>query len=600
MKRIVAILLLCALSVSAWAQDLRPAENAFKRGQYDDAKQLYETTASMIQDASKRQQIYDLAKKCTKCKTLLEKANRHFKNHLYPDARNAYQELLANNPSDPTAKANIARIPELIELDKKDQALWASVASHPTEEGYRQYLAAYPNGLHQEAARSAIKNIKAEQARLEQKKKEELARLERQRKEDENAYRTFASSREIDKGVNYLKKYPNGNYVKEAKSLLVELYCEEHEYDEAMQYTATLGDREFVRKHNLDYRRKKNAAAEEKAYQVFERNKTQDAAKTFLAAFPDGYHGEEVSGWLMRQLYQKDKYDEARKYACNTALKEELAKHEEEYTYAQLTARRTLTQEKIYLESFPKGKHYDDVRSWYVADLIAANSFAEARKFATQSELSEILAAEENYCYNQFKSSNALLDGQAYLEQFPNGRYEKAVRKKVVQKLCDDGLYWKARQYAAPSPELNRYVEARENKAAKNYAFDAFSDHFVDFSLGYNRAESYFLVGLSYSYVPRRIGFYLEGLAGLDRTFGGCAGPVFRLTNDDSSVDWQLYGGAGYFDEGILFDAGMRFGMKSSLRFSLFDLNLGCKYFSEMFVPYIGISIGFPVALFYN
>ena len=592
--------MLCALSVSAWAQDLRPAENAFKRGQYDDAKQLYETTASMIQDASKRQQIYDLAKKCTKCKTLLEKANRHFKNHLYPEARNAYQELLANNPSDPTAKANIARIPELIELDKKDQALWASVASHPTEEGYRQYLAAYPNGLHQEAARSALKNIKAEQARLEQKKKEELARLERQRKEDENAYRTFASSREIDKGVSYLKKYPKGNYVKEAKSLLVELFCEVHEYTEATKYTATLGEREYVRKHNLEYRREKNAAAEQKAYAIFERNKTQESAKTFLSAFPDGHHGEEVSGWLMRQLYQKDNYDEARKYACNTALKEELAKHEEEYTYAQLTARRILTQEKIYLESFPKGKHYENVRRWYVADLIAANSFAEARQFATQSELSEILAAEENYCYNQFKSSNALLDGQAYLDQFPNGRYEKAVRKRVVHQLCDDGLYWKARLYAAPSPELNRYIDARENKASRDYAFDAFSDHFVDFSFGYNRPKSYYQFGLSYSYVPRRLGFYLEGLIDKDKHFGGCAGPVFRLTNDDSAVDWQLYGGAGYFDHYVTADFGTRLGINNKLKFSLFDVRIGCKYLNQTFVPYLGISVGLPVALLFH
>lgn len=49
-------------------------------------------------------------------------------------------------------------------------------------------------------------------------------------------------------------------------------------------------------------------------------------------------------------------------------------------------------------------------------------------------------------------------------------------------------------------------------------------------------------VGLSFSYLPRRWGFYTTGMAGFRHGYVS-AGPALRLSECGDAIDWHLYGG---------------------------------------------------------
>lgn len=136
-----------------------------------------------------------------------------------------------------------------------------------------------------------------------------------------------------------------------------------------------------------------------------------------------------------------------------------------------------------------------------------------------------------------------------------------------------------------------------------------FSEHFLDMYIGVacegNPLEgcdsgAYWL-GLSYTWVGNRIGPYVSAGTDLDESYSFSGGAAFRVTDPGTaSLDWQLYAGAGLYEGCLGFEAGMRFGWRTSAVLSKADFGFGCQYYAGTFVPTVSVGFyiwGIPVAV---
>lgn len=136
----------------------------------------------------------------------------------------------------------------------------------------------------------------------------------------------------------------------------------------------------------------------------------------------------------------------------------------------------------------------------------------------------------------------------------------------------------------------------------KNHGFfieeEEFANNFINFNGGYNIKQEEIYLGLSYSFIKSHIGFRISGYLGLDNKFNSYIAtfdPVFRLTNDKSTLDLQLYIGGGIYDGNPIGDVGLRFAWKTHNNLSLWDFSLGCMgTLNGDIIPSIGLGIAIP------
>lgn len=622
MRRFICTLLAgFVIALAASAQNTSEADKAFNGGKYDDAKKMYEMAASLIKDKTARDEVYNKAKKCTACKTKLTEANGYFKNHDYNAASKSYKELLTMNPKDPTAKSRIAEIPALVERAKADDAKWAEVQYSGSYERYKEYADAYPSGKHISEAKERMRGFEAEERERQQAEVRAQALREQARQEEESAYRSFANSRRLQSGLDYLSKYgETGDYAKEVKDILVELYCDKHDYSTARKYATGAERKLYVQTQERTYERQRTAKAEASAFSQFDKNRTESGARSYIEKYPYGDHAEEVSRWLVNELCARNNFTDARRYAIGDDLVNAVDSKEEDYRFEQLRRNRSLDQEKAYIDKYPKGKNTKQVREWYVKSLIQQGEFGEARKYADGSaHLAAINQAEENLLYEQFLELPSALKADSYLERFPDGTHSRDVREQMVKSLCQVGDYVTANRYAGNDAELTNYIQsvretkqkvlnAQKKKAEKAGAYDDFAAHFLDLTVG-KTEDDYLSFGAMYSCVPKGMGFYLAGEY-IDESFNAIVGPVLRLTKDNSLVDFQLYGGVGInFTDvedlqnrvgpkmPLVYDVGIRLGTQQT-RFSIIDFCAGMRYSDVLGTTfYGGVSIVLPFAL---
>lgn len=121
------------------------------------------------------------------------------------------------------------------------------------------------------------------------------------------------------------------------------------------------------------------------------------------------------------------------------------------------------------------------------------------------------------------------------------------------------------------------------------------SHHYLDFQIGFVNGDDDLIYGLQYSYIPEHFGIYLNMFFG--NSFTGTLGLACRLTNEDTFLDFDLYGGFGYSSiEGSHFagEAGMRIGFDNSgdMGLQAFDINAGALFVGNNVVPYVGVGWG--------
>lgn len=625
MKRLILSFLICVIAFPAVAQDLKQADQAFYSGKYDDAKSLYETTAALIKDKAERDKVYSLAKKCTECKKKLDEANKYYRDHNYEKALRSYKELLNLNSKDPTARSRVKAIPALIEQEKADESMWASAMALASLDGYNQYLSEFPNGKHKAEATTEINRIRkaiasssnndqaTHQEQHQVTNKEPMEAIWAAEKE---AYQSFLKARSINSGLAYLDAYPYGSYVKEVKDILVDLYCEQHDYTTASKYATSNAKTAYVQQERNKYQKSSAAIQEKEDFQRFQKSPTQSAAMRFLQKYKNGDSAQKVSEWLVKELCKNNQFSTAQQYAITPASKEYVAEYA---AYTDLSNNHSVTKEKQFLDKYSNGQHYDQVVDMYVKDCIDSYSFDEAKKYAnTWAQLSAISSAKENYAYNKYKNYPSSYYAQQYLDEYPEGVYQNEVRNWLVKELCKSGDYSLAIKYASIDSRLSEYVISEQKKATKLYkkdrsvlekisefvydvGYDDFCNHFIDFTIGsslLSAKEQLLPIGLMYSFVPGRLGGYVAGTWDYEGwEFSAVVGPVMRLLSD-SKIDIQLYTGIGYANTpSFVGDLGIRLGYVTDTKFSLLDFNLGALYYNKSVVPYLGINIVVPLSI---
>ena len=143
----------------------------------------------------------------------------------------------------------------------------------------------------------------------------------------------------------------------------------------------------------------------------------------------------------------------------------------------------------------------------------------------------------------------------------------------------------------------------------RSFSGKTFCEHFIDLyagcaimqgETGFETTDPY-RFGISYTWIGRRVGPYVSTATDFDGAFSILTGAAFRLTDPrTSSLDWQLYAGAGLIDGKAGLDAGLRFAWRSSSSVSKADIGVGCQFYSDTIIPTVSVGLyiwGIPVAL---
>lgn len=164
-----------------------------------------------------------------------------------------------------------------------------------------------------------------------------------------------------------------------------------------------------------------------------------------------------------------------------------------------------------------------------------------------------------------------------------------------------------SRRVTPPLPAPAMYSTPRHTEKPSE---NAFSDHFVDFYMGFSCYKDYqdyysfddeCWFGFSYTWIGNRIGPYASLAFNADECFSVLGGGALRLTDPGTAtLDWQLYGGAGLIDECLGFDVGTRFAWRSSHKLSHWDFGFGCQFSQGAIIPTVSVGLyiwGIPAVI---
>lgn len=115
--------------------------------------------------------------------------------------------------------------------------------------------------------------------------------------------------------------------------------------------------------------------------------------------------------------------------------------------------------------------------------------------------------------------------------------------------------------------------------------------------------DSGLLYGLSYTYLPKRIGAYASFMSTNYNDNCFVVGPALRLSNWPDDIDFQLYGGAGWnfvsgMGDQMVYDFGLRMNFDDDNSWSRSSISAGCAIIYDAFYPYVGLSVGYPYRMF--
>ena len=146
-------------------------------------------------------------------------------------------------------------------LNEFDEEAWVLADERDTIEGYENYLESWPEGLHATEARDRIAKMKAEEE-ARRKNAEEAARQEAA------AWKTAAQANTIPSYEGYLAKFPTGKNASEAQTRIARLRAEAA--------------------------RQQASAADEAAWNAANATATAGAYQQYLTSFPQGAHVPEA------------------------------------------------------------------------------------------------------------------------------------------------------------------------------------------------------------------------------------------------------------------------------------------------------------------
>lgn len=143
---------------------------------------------------------------------------------------------------------------ELARLQAQEDEYWKKIQAENTISAYRQYLKTYPNGDYIKTAEKAIRKIEAEQ---------EKARLMKLQAQETAFWEKIEAKNTLADYQKYLEKYPNGKYAADALEAI-----------------------ETIKQKELDAAK----ARDNKAWQAAQAENSKEAYQDYITRFPNGLH----------------------------------------------------------------------------------------------------------------------------------------------------------------------------------------------------------------------------------------------------------------------------------------------------------------------
>jgi formylglycine-generating enzyme required for sulfatase activity len=166
---------------------------------------------------------------------------------LQADTIEGYRRFIADYPE------SIYRDQANIQLEILDEKQWQTLAAEDNVPAYEHYLALFPDGLHAAAALQRIEAIQQAEA------KRERDRLERERQE-QLAWEEASNTRTIAAFDSYIARWPSGAHIEEARRIR-RLLQDQSDDDKAFESALKLNTRDAFKAYINAFPRGANVAA---------------------------------------------------------------------------------------------------------------------------------------------------------------------------------------------------------------------------------------------------------------------------------------------------------------------------------------------------
>ncbi len=326
---------------------------------------------------------------------------------------------------------------------REEDNLWRATEKTKKLDAYNEYIKKYPSGRYLQTAKDRLDGIRKREA--------EEAR-QRQIKEEDNFWQMTGQKGTWDAYTNYVKKYPDGRYTKEAKVALDEINRWERESEEARQREIKAEDdywqavekkrtrdayNEYMKKYplgryfqeandNLDEIKKRESEearqreikAEDDYWQAVEKKRTRDAYNEYMKKYPSGRYFQEAN----------DNLGEIKKRESEEARQREI-KAEDDYWQA-VEKKRTRDAYNEYMKKYPSGRYFQE----------ANDNLGEIKKRESDEARQREIKAEDDF-WQAAKKSETKEAYEEYIKKYPHGRYTqlaKAAIEEIMKRKTED------------------------------------------------------------------------------------------------------------------------------------------------------------------
>lgn len=340
MKKLVVILITILLSLSGFAQSdsERMAKTAFSMGNYSDAIELYKAAIALESDQSQIKSLTERLNISRNTYNKLKEGLSLYNNKEFEAAIRSFQYVLSNNSDDDTAKAYIKKCEDIITRSKKEDALWAEVSFAATLESNYYYLKEYPDGKYVDQAKDNILFFQAQ---------------------EENTSTSYK---------NYLENSQLKIYELEAQKKYEELSFEE-DWNITKRVNTESAYREFIDKHP---------------------GKSTSDEYLLAGAYIDYYNALEL---YYQKNYQgaRELFDKSFQYLSGTDFDfDTYRKCEEEDDWGKINDNSPSTQLLEFEKKYPNTSHKDDLYNKMFNALCNEGKYYSAENYATTDEQKRI------------------------------------------------------------------------------------------------------------------------------------------------------------------------------------------------------------------
>lgn len=388
-RRVIILFTFLALSLGIYAQSDSAARKQFASGKYQDAIQLYEMLGSMSEDDAVRNKYYRLANTAKAAADLRSKADKAYKEGDMESAINYYRHLLEKNPNDPKAK-------KVIEEFESDDMDWNMVleSQNPTEKLNlaKTYLQKHANGVHISEATMIVEEAQREAQRIQSLKSQAdsafnandyllaIAKYEeflkydaanqdaiskKAKAEEESMWKEILKEDDltarIDRLHQYLAKYPQGTYTKEAEEFINNSKLLKAADVIASQAKKALAGRNYQEASKLYTEAAEACPNDDLKRRYIELSKNASEAKAQLTNADKEYKAKNYESAL--EMYKKilefnsnDSYAQSKASECNRFIEERKAEEQawSEVLYATTSEDKAINA-TTYLRKYPNG-----------------------------------------------------------------------------------------------------------------------------------------------------------------------------------------------------------------------------------------------------